>query len=131
MIFCDEIEKYFKLFSGLLTFFVGIAIISTIYDVHQRFNLKIGKWPHIIYDYYNLNCKKFSDKPHPLIISFSIYTNGKSLLQVTNSAGQLKPLHGIRFLSMCWVVLLHAYMIVWLNGPTINLFDLGKVRIYL
>ncbi|CAL1261973.1 unnamed protein product [Larinioides sclopetarius] len=41
---------------------------------------------------------------------FCIFTNGEKLLNTAKSEGQIPCLHGIRFLSMNWVILLHTYM---------------------
>ncbi|GBM86237.1 Nose resistant to fluoxetine protein 6, partial [Araneus ventricosus] len=41
---------------------------------------------------------------------FCIFTNGEKLLNVSSSEGQLPCLHGIRFLTMAWVILCHTYL---------------------
>ncbi|XP_013786673.1 uncharacterized protein LOC106470654, partial [Limulus polyphemus] len=42
--------------------------------------------------------------------SFSLYTNGKQLLNTKVGSGNLGVLHGFRFFTMCWVILAHTYM---------------------
>ncbi|PSN39094.1 hypothetical protein C0J52_07346 [Blattella germanica] len=44
---------------------------------------------------------------YKLLTTFSWYSNGKKLLNTESTADTLKAIHGIRFLSMCWVVLGH------------------------
>ncbi|KAF8797101.1 Nose resistant to fluoxetine protein 6 like protein [Argiope bruennichi] len=48
------------------------------------------------------NCKSFFN-------CFCVFTNGEKILNVESSEGQLPSLHGIRFLSMTWVILCHSY----------------------
>ncbi|XP_067662821.1 nose resistant to fluoxetine protein 6-like [Haliotis asinina] len=54
-----------------------------------------------------------SERPHglgiKLLLSFSAYTNGAKLLDTRQVPGSLTAVHGIRFLSMTWVVLGHAF----------------------
>ncbi|KAF6020538.1 hypothetical protein EB796_021152 [Bugula neritina] len=42
------------------------------------------------------------------LMCFSLYTNGYKLLSTKQPPGSLKCLHGIRFLSMTWVILGHT-----------------------
>ncbi|XP_076346880.1 nose resistant to fluoxetine protein 6-like isoform X2 [Tachypleus tridentatus] len=43
------------------------------------------------------------------LMCFSVYTNGARILDTTPGKGQLNCLHGIRFLTMSWVILGHTY----------------------
>jgi peptidoglycan/LPS O-acetylase OafA/YrhL len=54
-----------------------------------------------------------------LLLSFSVYSNGKKLLQVNQSAGTLTALNGIRFLSISWVVLGHTFVYSFVNFSNI------------
>ncbi|KAG8173883.1 hypothetical protein JTE90_020463, partial [Oedothorax gibbosus] len=45
----------------------------------------------------------------PFFNCFCIITNGTKLLDTTESEGQLPCLHGIRFLSLSWVIICHTY----------------------
>ncbi|GFY57918.1 nose resistant to fluoxetine protein 6 [Trichonephila inaurata madagascariensis] len=45
----------------------------------------------------------------PFFNCFCIFTNGEKILNTASSEGQLPCLHGIRFLSMSWVILCHGY----------------------
>lgn len=44
--------------------------------------------------------------------AFSVYTNGRKLFQAsTSSSDELDSLHGIRVISMLWIVLTHTYLL--------------------
>ena len=43
-----------------------------------------------------------------VLLALSIYTNGKKLLATQRTPGSLDCVHGIRFLSMTWVILGHT-----------------------
>ena len=53
------------------------------------------------------------------LMCFSLYTNGKKLLNTKKSAGTIDCINGIRFFSMAWVVLGHSFysgtLIPWKN----------------
>ncbi|KAJ8316917.1 hypothetical protein KUTeg_004821 [Tegillarca granosa] len=57
-----------------------------------------------------------------ILLSFSVYTNGKRLLSTSQPAGSLKCVHGIRFLSMTWVILGHLYICGIYNGANFATF---------
>ncbi|KAK7095528.1 nose resistant to fluoxetine protein 6-like [Littorina saxatilis] len=46
-----------------------------------------------------------------LVMAFSVYTNGAKLLSTQRTAGSLTCIHGVRFLSMTWVVLGHTILL--------------------
>lgn len=91
-------------------------LLSTAYDLHKTF---------------------FARREHahkrPALIAFSVYTNGQKLFQrppppsaastTADTANPLACVHGIRVLSIVWVVFGHAYMIMAI-GPLINTADL-------
>ena len=61
----------------------------------------------------------FKAEPYGLkmLRSFSFYTNARKVFSVSNNVDQLKCLHGIRFLSLSWVILGHTYAFgLTLNG---------------
>ncbi|KAK7495729.1 hypothetical protein BaRGS_00012949 [Batillaria attramentaria] len=45
-----------------------------------------------------------------LLVAFSVYTNGTKQLSTHQPPGSLTCIHGIRFLSMTWVVLGHTFL---------------------
>ncbi|XP_055947793.1 nose resistant to fluoxetine protein 6-like [Argiope bruennichi] len=52
------------------------------------------------------------EKCKPFFNCFCIFTNGEKILNTASAEGQLPCLHGIRFLSMTWVIVCHCYMSV-------------------
>ncbi|XP_053601315.1 nose resistant to fluoxetine protein 6-like isoform X2 [Plodia interpunctella] len=49
-----------------------------------------------------------------LLLSFSILSNGRTILSTqAASEGALTSLHGIRFLSVTWVIMVHTYLTVF------------------
>ena len=71
-----------------------------------------------------------SSKPNSLIVKillcFSVYSNGKKILSRVKLEGSIDCIHGIRFFSMCWVVMGHTWF-VNVKSPPDNIFDLGDV----
>lgn len=51
----------------------------------------------------------FPGIPGKLLLSFSVYTNGAKILSTDQGKDVLTCVNGIRFLSMTWVILGHAY----------------------
>ncbi|GFU40128.1 nose resistant to fluoxetine protein 6, partial [Nephila pilipes] len=47
---------------------------------------------------------------HKIILSFSMISNFKQLVSTKTSKDNLSSLHGIRFLSLTWMVLCHSYL---------------------
>ncbi|XP_065155200.1 nose resistant to fluoxetine protein 6-like [Atheta coriaria] len=71
---------------------LGIMAVSSLYDTYLRY---------------------FEKKTaHPLLLAFSVVTNGEKLFATTEpgtNAGQLECLSGIRSMSMMWVILGHMF----------------------
>lgn len=44
-----------------------------------------------------------------IIISFSLIQNTRNLLKTTQREGDINCLHGLRFISMSWVILGHSF----------------------
>lgn len=128
----QKIKYFWFFYRGFLILFVCIALVSTCYDVYQRFVSQNGKKNFLVVStahvHRSFKFLLFPDKPHPLLSSFSIYSNGKFLFKTSKNSGQLEALHGIRTLSMCWVVLCHAYAFL-LFGAVINFGGLWTVII--
>lgn len=102
------IWPFYFIYSGILAGFLLITILSTIYD--------------LIYI-------KYRRKSNLLLSSFSLITNWKLLLSEPMNPDEIKPLHGIRALAICWIVMGHS-VIYPLRGPTMNFLDQPKVRKY-
>ncbi|GBN32258.1 hypothetical protein AVEN_116019-1 [Araneus ventricosus] len=45
----------------------------------------------------------------PILNCFCLFTNGEKLLDTAGAEGQLPCLHGLRFMSISWVILSHCY----------------------
>jgi hypothetical protein len=63
-----------------------------------------------------------------LLTAFSVYSNGKKLLSTKTSGDTLHAIHGMRFITICWVVWGHRYT-VDAAVPSINLstaFDVSN-----
>ena len=58
-----------------------------------------------------------------VLLAFSVLTNGRKLLDTSSSSDTLGCLHGIRFLSMTWVLLGHQY-VFGLSVPWTNNFSI-------
>ncbi|XP_076353848.1 nose resistant to fluoxetine protein 6-like isoform X2 [Tachypleus tridentatus] len=66
-----------------------------------------------------------------VLLCFSVYTNGAKLLDTTPPKGQLCCLHGIRFLSMSWVILGHTYLFGYpIIENFMEVFDLINTRAF-
>ncbi|KAJ9594766.1 hypothetical protein L9F63_013926 [Diploptera punctata] len=63
-----------------------------------------------------------SEKQNKWLSAFSWYNNGKSLISTKLNADSLPVLHGIRFLSIAWVVMAHSYEYA-ANLPQLNYLD--------
>ncbi|KAL3271382.1 hypothetical protein HHI36_021866 [Cryptolaemus montrouzieri] len=114
-LYIDEIDCYTKSTNSeldtkafitiiILFVFLGIAIVSTIYDVY-------------------INHKQ-TESVHPICIAFSMYANGKQLVESTKNHDRLTCLDGIKVLSMMWVILGHTYLLLLLAASVDNLFYL-------
>jgi hypothetical protein len=68
----------------------------------------------------------FAGRPHQLVKIFSVVSNGRTLLSRGSNQSELKCLHGIRFISVCYVMFGHRFMTGMLF-PSINSLDLIDV----
>lgn len=61
---------------------------------------------------------------NPLLIAFSVYTNGKKIMKTTSTqdSGQILCFNGVKVISMLWVILGHRYSFLASIG-LINLSD--------
>lgn len=62
------------------------------------------------------------------LMAFSFYTNTKKWLSTRKNSEDFGCLHGIRFLSTCWVILGHGYY-VFAAFPVWNIVDVKHVRL--
>lgn len=68
-----------------------------------------------------------NSRVYKYFMAFSAYTNTKKLLSTRRNPEDLGCLHGIRFLSMAWVVLAHTYA-RYMASPSWNTIDVNNVR---
>ena len=61
------------------------------------------------------------------LVSFSLRRNGAALLSTARSGDTMGCLHGLRVLSISWVVLLHSFYMEAVS-PNINRAVVPKVR---
>ncbi|KAJ8948699.1 hypothetical protein NQ314_008363 [Rhamnusium bicolor] len=70
-----------------------------------------------IYDIY-LH-KTQSKSRHPLLLAFSVFSNGRKLLHVSkNSREQIQTFHGLRVLSMMWIIAGHGFVMLQTSNVT-------------
>ena len=50
----------------------------------------------------------FAGVPMRILLALSAYSNGQKILNTNRTPGTLDCVHGIRFLSMTWVILGHT-----------------------
>ncbi|XP_055915469.1 nose resistant to fluoxetine protein 6-like [Eupeodes corollae] len=87
----------------------GIAVFSTFGALMLASTL---------YDYFTAYYQK---TPIPVLLAFSILTNGKKLFAINlkSSPNSIDCLTGIRVLTMVWIIFCHTYMTT-MNVPIIN-----------
>lgn len=90
-------------------------MIAGVLDYYQQ-NRKIDAAPSI----------QQNSTAYKYLMAFSFYNNTKKWLSTRKSPDDLGCLHGIRFLSTCWVVLSHTYVVFGL-GVQWNMVDVKKV----
>ncbi|XP_069112030.1 nose resistant to fluoxetine protein 6-like isoform X2 [Argopecten irradians] len=56
-----------------------------------------------------------------LLLSFSVWSNGKKLLSAEQSGGSMGAINGIRFFSMTWVILGHTYIFLLMQQEMTNM----------
>ena len=65
-------------------------------------------------DWKSLLIFSITERLSNFLLAFSVYTNGKKLLNTQQRAGALTSINGIRFISMSWVILGHTLAFI---GP--------------
>ncbi|MFH4981033.1 hypothetical protein AB6A40_007742 [Gnathostoma spinigerum] len=96
-----------------IIFVVVLMIFGTLYDyiVYQKELFELDE----------ATCYKKQNWFVKTIIAFSVYTNGKVILRTEKGENQIHCLHGIRVLSMFWIILGHTYYYICTNLTTDNL----------
>lgn len=95
----------------LLAFFAFLLIVGTAYEYldygprAEAFPLKASQPGEMSRAEYYASVSGFQKA----LLAFSVIGNGKKVLSMEAKAGQLDCIHGIRFISMTWVILGHTY----------------------
>ncbi|XP_076319637.1 nose resistant to fluoxetine protein 6-like [Tachypleus tridentatus] len=112
--FCDVKEEVIKLKDEqigvlcLLGTILLLVVSGTTIDLWKQYQTDNNK--------IDPKKKRFSQgKIFEVLKSFSLYTNGKQMLNTKVGSGNLGALHGFRFFTMAWVILAHTYMIPSMN----------------
>lgn len=71
-------------------------------------------------------CFEIVESKHPILIAFSVYTNGRKILHTTESSSQILCFNGIKVISMFWVIAGHRYSAAQ-SLQVINIDDTFKV----
>ncbi|XP_043199778.1 nose resistant to fluoxetine protein 6-like [Amphibalanus amphitrite] len=102
-----------------------LMIVGTFIDVVKESAAEDGATVSVVVD------SKFRARmPSTLqkvFLAFSVWTNGRKLLDTSSSSDTLGCLHGIRFLSMTWVILGHQYVFGLGTVPWANVFYIFDV----
>lgn len=108
---------------------IGVTMVGqTLYDGYLQFT-NSSKFLHISdLEAIFIGFTLIAGPASGLYVSFSVISNGKKLLAVSRSPEQFHCLHGIRWLSMMWVVLGHQIMYSPLNQAVYNYVDIKTVR---
>lgn len=87
----------------------------------------------MIEDYFSLRHKLlfadlFAGKQKALFSAFSVYSNGKKLFQTSDTSKDIiESLHGIRALSIMWII--HGHRVqMYASFPIINRVQFMEVR---
>lgn len=94
--------------SVILSIIAVLCIVGTAADIYLNWNTAEKNRPR--------------SKALQCLIAFSLYTNTKKWLSTNGGGDNLGAIHGIRFLSTCWVVLGHTISTI----PMSNLWNLVK-----
>lgn len=114
----------------ILGIFAALMFVSTVYDllvIQRQRHAAEHSQSEILSDHIEnlgensplLNSREKKSVPKQesvaerLLLAFSVYSNGKKILQVNQSSGTLTALNGIRFLSISWVVLGHTFGVMY------------------
>ncbi|XP_034952276.1 nose resistant to fluoxetine protein 6-like [Chelonus insularis] len=100
------------LYISLLILFGGIVMASTTYDLVKH---SVSEKPDS------------KDKRHLILTSFSLYTNGKSLMSTRRNEETINCLDGLRYLSICWIIYGHTYYLQ-VVGVQLDVSNVSKMH---
>lgn len=112
---------------GILAFFFCLVLLGTFLDVAPRL---LNSWAS--HDTSSQCSEKDKEMGNNLaldaLLSFSAFSNGKRLLSTRTAIGVLEPLHGMRVITMAWIILGHTffYKSYVLSGGLFEALEYGK-----
>lgn len=107
----------------ILAFFFCLVLLGTFIDVSPRL---VESWRH---EDPEASLKKNSTSLiMDIVMAFSAFSNGKRLLSTRTAIGVLEPLHGMRVITMAWIILGHTffYKSYVLAGGLFEALEYGK-----
>ncbi|KFM81889.1 Nose resistant to fluoxetine protein 6, partial [Stegodyphus mimosarum] len=135
----DDVEKLAKLVSDLIYFDSSVSRCQ----MKREFKLNTAEIISILLcsifgslvfvgtfmDIYSSKMKViFTNRGAQVLMAFSFLGNVAKLLQTDNNSGTLGSLHGIRFLTIAWILLTHTYFLLDFSSleGLIKIEDFGK-----
>jgi len=118
LFFCDILTSVWKekdtVALVLLSFLFLMTLLSTAFDLLLKYQQKgrersTGYSVLVGHEVVNGNIP-LPNALHDVLLSFSLIQNSKLLLRTKQKDGEINCIHGIRFLSMAWVVLGHMFV---------------------
>ncbi|KAH7984646.1 hypothetical protein HPB52_023389 [Rhipicephalus sanguineus] len=112
---------------GILAFFFCLVLLGTFLDVAPRL---LQSWAS--HDTSSQCSEKDKEMRNnvalDVLLSFSAFSNGKRLLSTRTAIGVLEPLHGMRVITMAWIILGHTffYKSYVLSGGLFEALEYGK-----
>ncbi|KAM7305329.1 nose resistant to fluoxetine protein 6 [Ixodes scapularis] len=108
----------------ILAFFFCLVLLGTFIDVSPRL---VKSWRHENPEA-SLKKKHSTSLIMDIVMAFSAFSNGKRLLSTRTAIGVLEPLHGMRVITMAWIILGHTffYKSYVLAGGLFEALEYGK-----
>ena len=111
---------FFSQYSAMITVFVTLLIMGTIYDVSNTFVSTET-------DPTNNSAQKMTTLR--ILRCFSLFKNWKNFVSTRKVDGSIDCIHGIRFLSLCWIVLSHTWWAVLRVQIKDNILQFQEVKV--
>nr|CAI5847057.1 unnamed protein product [Callosobruchus analis] len=99
----ENIEK--PLSKGAIAFIITVSLIGLLMAASTL---------------YDLYCNQMDKEPTPILLAYSVYSNGKALLNTRPY--EVSCMNGIKFISIVWVVYSHT-VLEFTDSPVINWVD--------
>ncbi|XP_064458707.1 nose resistant to fluoxetine protein 6-like [Ornithodoros turicata] len=108
-----ELDRIQTAAFGLVCVALALVALGTIADVIMRIRRRQAKKTHALLE---------------AVASWSVYGNTMRLLDVRDDGSRLRALHGVRFLTMMWIILGYSYALTPIPNRRriFNMFDFVK-----